>query len=120
MRFSVTLLVLSPEPCDTIFAAASESDQSRPTAMPALRESVRFSSPRCLSAANGIFLRPISSHIPKARFRHTRSASDGCAAHCEQEDVAARGIAFQPLPHQAVKTVEPLAHVCCTQAHVDP
>src|SRR5262249_40396827 len=32
----------------------------------------------------------------------------------------ARGIAFQPVAHQAVKSVEPLAHVGRTQGHVNP
>ena len=34
--------------------------------------------------------------------------------------MAARGIAFQPVAHQTVKAVESLAHVRCTQGHVDP
>lgn len=34
--------------------------------------------------------------------------------------MAARGVAFQPLAHQTVKTVEPLAHVGCAGGHVDP
>ncbi len=34
--------------------------------------------------------------------------------------MAARGVAFQPLAHQTVKTVEPLAHVGGPGGHVDP
>ena len=34
--------------------------------------------------------------------------------------MAAGGIAFQPVAYKTVKAVEPLAHVRCTQGHVDP
>jgi len=38
----------------------------------------------------------------------------------EQENMAARGIAFQPVAHQAVKTVESLAQVGGASRHVNP
>ena len=39
---------------------------------------------------------------------------------CEQKNMAARGIAFQPVAHQTVKTVESLAHVRGARGHVNP
>src|SRR5260370_39652160 len=38
---------------------------------------------------------------------------------CEQKNMAARGIAFQPVAHQTVKTVESLAHVGRACSHVN-
>ncbi len=85
MRFSVTLLVLLQKPCDATYVTASESNQCPPTATPALRDSTRFSSHRCLSRANEISHRLIFSHTPKARSRHIPAASAGCAAHWRTE-----------------------------------
>src|SRR5271169_3624792 len=85
MRFSMTLLVLPPELCDTTSVTASEPNQCRPTATSALRDSTQFSLQRYLSRANEIFRRLIFSHTPKARFRHIPAASAGCAAHWRTE-----------------------------------
>ncbi len=39
---------------------------------------------------------------------------------CEQKNMAARRIAFQPVAHQTVKTVESLAHIGGASSHVNP
>ena len=65
MRFSVTLLVLPPEPCDTTSVAASASNQCPPTATPAPRDSTRFSSQRCLLGQRNL--------PPSNFFAHTQS-----------------------------------------------
>jgi len=39
---------------------------------------------------------------------------------CEQENVAALGIAAQVVAHQAVQTIKSLAHVRASGGHVDP
>jgi hypothetical protein len=70
MRSLVTLLMLPPEACDTTSAARYAPNQCLPKVAPVPRNSVRFSSRRCLSAATEIFLRPTSLHIPTSRLHN--------------------------------------------------
>ena len=107
MRFSVTLLVLPPEPCDTTSVDASESNQCPLTATPALRDSTRFSSQCCLCLAIYIFHRLFFSHTPKARFRHIQQLQPVAPRIGEQKHMAAFRVAAQMIAHQAISTPFP-------------
>jgi len=120
MRFSVTLLILPPEACDTTSAAWSRPDQCLLKAAPVPRDSARFSSPYCPHPATEISRRLISSRTPKPASVIDEKLQAIASRVREKKHMAAFRIAAQMIAYQPVEAIEVLAHVSCASRHVDP